>query len=513
MSVPDRRAQLEHALTGERASFLVAVLEAEQQPAPSIRHDERGIALVMALGFLVVVSIVVFSAIDYSTANGRTSRYNVARQQVDALAQAGVNNAEAVLSNPTNNALTSTLLPSTTTTYDGGTVTWSGTLNSSTSTWTITSTGNANNPSGAATVTRTLTATILVSPTLTQPLNNQAWNYIYDWGTGNTCDMTLANTVNVASPLYIDGNLCMQNSATITKGPLVVKGSVTMSQSANGVGSSATPINEAHIGAGCKWKNNAFHNPCQWSTDNIFATIHDSTPAAISPPAIDFDGWYANANPGPKFPCDASQSSASSTWPVFENETTNPTRNDSVPTAWNLTPATSYDCKTNFGELGWNASTRVLTIRGVVFIDGSAYSTNGAVNSYTGQGTLYLSGSLSMSGSTLLCALVTGSTCDTANWDPNTRLLVVVSNGNGDNGVTAGDSIQLRNSGFFQGGMYASHTIDIGQGFQVDGPLVAQTLILGQSVNASFPFINVVPQGTPGNPNTYAQPSAPSYGG
>ena len=136
--------------------------------------------------------------------------------------------------------------------------------------------------------------------------------------------MTLSNSVNVNSPLYVDGNLCMQNTATITKGPLVVKGSVTMSQSANSIGSSGSYINEAHIAAGCKWKNNAFHNPCQWSTDNVWATVHDTTPSAISPPTIDFDGWYANANPGPKFPCDASQSSASSTWPVFENEATNP---------------------------------------------------------------------------------------------------------------------------------------------------------------------------------------------
>jgi len=191
---------------------------------------------------------------------------------------------------------------------------------------------------------------------------------------------------------------------------------------------------------------------------------------------------------------------------VFENETTNPTRNNSVPTSWNLTPATSYDCRTNFGELGWNASTKVLTIKGVVYIDGSAYSSNGAVNSYTGQGTLYVSGSFNISTNSFLCALVSGSACDTANWNPNTRLLVVVANGSG-NGVS------FTQNGGFQGGAYATNTINIGQGFNMDGPLVAQTVVLGQSVGASFPFINVVPQGTPGNPNTYAQPSAPSYGG
>jgi Tfp pilus assembly protein PilX len=506
MSVPGRRAHVEHAVTGDRASFLVGELKAEQQRARSIRHDERGIALVMALGFLVVVSIVVFSALDYTTANGRNGRYNVARQQVDALAQAGVNNAEAVLSNPSNNALTPTLLPSTTTTYDGGTVTWSGTLNQANSTWTITSTGNANNPSGAATVTRTLTATILVSPTLTQPLNNQAWNYVYDWGTGNTCDMSLGNSVNVNSPLYVDGNLCMSNSATITKGPLNVKGRLTMNQNGNSVGSSGSYISDAHIANGCNFRG-TLYNPCVvGASDHVYATVLNSSPANISPPSIDFDGWYANANPGPKFPCYAPNSSASNTWPVFENETTNPTRNNSVPTSWNLTPATSYDCWTDGGEIGWNASTKVLTIRGVIFIDGSAYSSNGAANSYTGQGTLYLSGSLTISNNTFLCAVVSGSACDTANWNPNTRLLVVVTNGSG-NGVS------FTQNGGFQGGAYATNTINIGNGFNMDGPLVAQTVSLGQSVGSSFPFINIVPQGTPGNPNTYAQPQAPSYGG
>lgn len=513
MSVPDRRAHLEHALSGEHISVRVTELEAKPEAEPAGRHGERGIALVMALGMLIVMSIIVGAVIDYSTANGRNSRLDTGRQKSYALAEAGINNAEAVLSQPTNNALTSTLLPSTTSTYDGGSVTWSGTLNASTSTWTITSTATVNNPAGGAAITRTLTATVLVTPNLTQPLNNQAWNYVYDWGTGNTCDMTLSQSVTVASPLYVDGNLCLQNTSTITSGPLVVKGQLTLSQAANAVGSSASPINEAHIANGCKYKNNALHNPCQWgATDNVFATIHDSTPAAISPPTIDFAGWYASASPGPNFPCDPSKSSG--TLPTFDNDTT---RNDSLTPAWNLTPASSYDCVTALGELGWNASTKVLTVKGVTYFDGSVYANNGALDTYTGQGTIYTSGTFSMTANnTMLCAVVSGSTCDTTNWNPNTRLLVIVSNGNGDNGLPAGDSVQLRagsNAGYFQGGIYATNTVDISSGFQIDGPLVAKTVSLGQSVNSSFPFIDVVPQGTPGNPNTYAQPGAPSYGG
>jgi hypothetical protein len=56
-------------------------------------------------------------------------------------------------------------------------------------------------------VTRTLTAKVPVIPTYTQPLNNPAWNFIYSRGTGQTCDMTIANSVLVQSPLYVAGNL------------------------------------------------------------------------------------------------------------------------------------------------------------------------------------------------------------------------------------------------------------------------------------------------------------------
>ena len=39
---------------------------------------------------------------------------------------------------------------------------------------------------------------------------------------------------------------------------------------------------------------------------------------------------------------------------------------------------------------------------------------------------------------------------------------------------------------------------------------LCSTVILGQSVSASFPFISIVPAGTPGNPIVYAQPLAPT---
>jgi hypothetical protein len=419
-----------------------------------------------------------------------------------------VNDAESVLNNPANNALTASLLPETTTAYDDGTVTWSGVLDQATSVWTITSTGQVSNPNAAAAVTRTLRASVRVVPALANTLNSQAWNYIYDWGTGSTCDMTLTQSVEIDSPLYVEGNLCMQNTATVVSGPLVVKGRLTLTQKQNGVGTSAVPINEAHIGNGCKWQNNAVHTPCAGAADNVYATTLDAAPPPLTPPTIDWDNWYANASPGPSFPCYAPSSSPSSTWPTFDGDTV---RNDSVFPAWNLTPATAYDCWTTGGELKWDPTTHVLTANGTIFIDGSAYVNNGAVNTYTGQSTLYLSGTFLLKNSSL-CAVASGSTCAAAGWDPNTRLLIVVANGNGDNGLPAGDSAQFV-SGTFQGGVYGTNTVELDTSSSIIGPIVGRTVDLGQSTSASFPFIMVVPSGAPGNPNAYAQPGPPVYGG
>jgi Tfp pilus assembly protein PilX len=476
-------------------------------------RDQGGIALVMALGVLTVITILTLSMLSYASDNSRSARYQKTRVSAASLADAGVAEAMAVLSNTSNNALSSTLLPSTTSTYNGGSVTWSGALNSQTSSWTITSTGRVKNPSGAADVTKTIHVTVAVTPTLSQTLNNQAWNYIYSFkpndGNASTCEMTINNSVSVRTPLYVSGDLCIQQTAGVAQGDhgttLVVGGRVILgNKNQNSVGTSSAPITAAYAGNGCILGNQSAHSPCT-STDNVFAsTIGTTPPAPVSPPTADWDGWYNAASPGPKFPCVAGSSSG--TTPTFDNDTT---RNKSVATAWNLTPAASYTCWTGGGQLAWNATTKVLTVNGTVFIDGSAYVQNGLVNTYSGQGTLYVSGTFLLKNSTLCAVLnAAGTGCDTATWNPNTKALIIVSNGNADNGLPSGDSVQLVSS-YFQGGVYGTNTIELDTTSQVDGPMVGNVVVLGQSVNTSFPFISFVPTGTPGNPIVYAQPGAP----
>src|SRR5438105_3991813 len=162
-------------------------------------------------------------------------------------------------------------------------------------------------------------ATIPVVPVTTQPLNNPSWNYIFSRATGSGvalsgCDMTLQNSVNVTSPLYVMGNLCLKNTAKISKGPLIVKGSMDLQQSANQAGAAGADLNEAHIGRGCRYLSQSLHNPCVYGAgggtgthDNIWATILDASTPAVTAPTVDWNDWYLNGSPGPYYSCAAPQ--------------------------------------------------------------------------------------------------------------------------------------------------------------------------------------------------------------
>jgi hypothetical protein len=486
----------------------------------------------MAVGILGVLTVSGTTLIYYSSTNARSVSYSTANASAYDLAESGINEMMSILSKPDNNALNKYLLGEqtngtvthTTHTYQGGTVEWYGTLAQSvtgSSTWSLTSIGKVANPTGASVsqVTRTLTAKVPVVPTYTQPLNNPAWNFIYSRGTGQTCDMTIQQSVVVQSPLYVAGNLCLTNTASVTSGPLVVQGSLTMSQSANFAGTSTTPLNQLNVRNGCKWKNNALHNPCQQGAgasgfDNVWATLIGNNPPVSPAPTADFDAWYLNSNPGPYYPC----LTTTGTPPLFDNDQGSAAapsaakRNNSLPTVQDLTPSTSYTCKSSNGELSWNASTKVLTANGTIFIDGSAQIQNGAVNTYTGSATIYISGTLLIKNSSM-CQAVANGQCTTSGWNPAQRMLVFVVNGNGSGGapqsqVSGGDSVQLV-SAYAQGALYATNAIDLGTTSQFDGPLDGSTVLLGQSTSSFFPGFTFVPAGMPGNPEVYAQPQPP----
>jgi hypothetical protein len=509
----------------------------------------------MALLVMTVLTIVTGTTIYYTTQAEHGSQLSLSRDGSYRLAEAGINNAMSVLGDPPdpntgigNNALdpnvlcgipgktyTSTNPCTIKDTYTNGYVIWTGTLNQGNATWTITSTGYVRNPNVLTSTvysSRTLTATVAVHPTLTQPLNTPVWNYIYATkpkSANGACDEDLFNSVQVASPFYVEGNLCLHQTSSIMRGPLVVKGNLAMdSQTQNYAGTSASPLSDAHIVGSCTVKNTT-HSPCRNNgSDNLYATILNSTPpASLSPPVPNWSNWYLNASPGPFMPCQTINGNAPLNPLTFDNDqSTDPaasdatkllTANDSVP-AQNLTPGNDYRCQTAAGELSWNNTTKTLTIKGTIYIDGDVYIQNGAINKYTGQGVIYVGGTVLIKNSSL-CGAIYNNACDMRTyqaspqqgWDPNSNLICFVAKtiASGTAQVSTGDSIQLVSS-IMQGAAFATGNIDLGTTSNVDGPMVGYQVLLGQSVTTSFPSITIVPQGMPSNPTAYAQVDPPS---
>ena len=129
------------------------------------------------------------------------------------------------------------------------------------------------------------------------------------------------------------------------------------------------------------------------------------------------------------------------------------------------------------------------------------------MNVYSGSATLLVSGTFSLNGSSKLCALVSGSSCDFTNWNPNTNMPIVGSRSTGV-GVAIGSGAQN------QGGIYAAGSVTIGPGATLQGPMIAGIYSVSDGVTLKpFPTITTLPVSSPGNPSTTGAPYAPVYAG
>jgi Tfp pilus assembly protein PilX len=498
-----------------------------------VPSDQAGIALIVALGVMMVLSIIVVSVTSYVTSNSGSAARSSSDDGAYSLAEAGLNDAFSILqaNYPTTYPGNPNLLTARTLTYPVGTVTIQGTLSLLSATWTVTATSTVTNPTGPNTsaLHRTVTAVVPVNLDGTTASVPPAWNYVYSGGTGQPCDMTLQQSVQVSAPLFVGGNLCLQNTASISQPAggsgdrLVVGGRLTLSQNANSVGSKNAKLSEAHILNGCVYKNNPLSNPCVANSNstNVWvdpAGYYTTAPnPPIAAPTVDWWGNYQRAAPGPFRAC---FTLSAGTPPIFElpSETSsaNPAfMNADVPGVFNLTPAASYTCKSGDGQLSWNANSHVLTVNGSIFIDGSVtIDTSWAGNitsTYTGQAVLYVYGTVLIKNSSL-CVVTQGNGCNqTAGaWDPNQTALIIAAHGNGANGgdqaqVSSGDSIQLVSANF-QGGLYGNNAIDIGTTSQAQGPMVSpHTIIPGQTGTISFPSIQFAPYAVPGSTGSLPQ--------
>ena len=495
-------------------------------------REEGGFSLVFTMLTMLVTTVTLTAVVQYTTSNSRTSTRSKADQISYSLAEAGLANGAAVLSNPSNNALDPSVLPSSEpdpanpahanyiSQYDGGMVKWWGVLTGHQ--WIMHGLGIVTDPTGRTSpVRREATSTIKIQPSLSQQLNSNAWNFMFAKNTASACDVTFENSVTVDTSLYILGDLCFSNSSAIVKAadPDITNlyvGEHIQFGGTGSVGTVANKINQAQVGLGCRiGTSGAWTTPCTAAT-RVNATTILSGVLPGEGPTANFDFWYANAKPGPTQFCGTGYSGIS--LQAFESSGST-TRNSSAAT-FNLTPASNYTCRYYdippndtdlLGELSWNNATKVLTVRGAVYIDGSAYVSNNAVNRYDGLATLYLSGTFRIDGNAQLCGGVSGGNCDFTAWDPNLDNLGIIADGNDGSGY----SVLLQNSARLQGSIYATNAVLLENSTQYDGPMVAGTFKLENNiVTHEFPTITSVPVGWPGNPTVYAEPQPPqNYSG
>jgi hypothetical protein len=526
-------------------------------------REEEGVALVLVIVSMLVLTLTLTAVMFMTAAGARDAHRTNAGQRAYSLAESGVNNALAVLeANYPGTAGypgDASLLPTRTTTYPTGSVTWSGTLDNSppdvgwADQWNIVSTATVPNPTGpdAAPVARTVKAVVpVIKPPVTPIGQNNPLNFIY----GNA--VNFPQSVIVASPVYAVNDLRLGNSSTISEwignapgspNKVAVGGNFYEEQNANRAGhvngnvSPANDLGEMYVQGQCSTKANdvALH-PCVWgATDQIWATTHGNTippdfldyvpkltccaPYTFQPTLAPFEAArssmgeaYRTADLGPLSPC-TTGSLPTSVFPRGLDTASGADlnlNNSATPTgtaAINLTPSgVAYSCRSRAGELSWNGTDK-LTVRGTVFLDGSATITSAASAQAksVGQGTIILTGTFMMKNA-LLCVKTTGSGngthCDTATgaWDPNVGALVIIADGDGgydttqsqSNNVNAGQGINIKGSDF-QGGLIANKDISVDTTSVMQGPMVSvyHTVDAGQTNVLTFPPILFAPSG------------------
>ncbi len=466
--------------------------------------DERGIALVMALGIMVVLGISVTATIDYATSNARHANSSNANQDSFSLAEAGINNSLAVLNKSTNNALDSDTLPPCTSnnvptarstwrhdTYGGGDVYWCGDLDRSTAVWTVTSVGSSKNPTGAQAnnIERTLTAKIPITANISAPPNNPSWNYMEATHTGSQCDETLGNNVGGASRLYAMGNLCISNNANLTPSALVVLGNFHLDNNTSvGASTSMATRVETYVGGGCKYGQNnySYITPCPGDSERVYAKKISSpgppptyvagvnpNPIVITPPTLQLQQWYDNSIPGPTQPCTTVSPGPGS--PItFDNNTT---RDNSVASQ-NLTPTgSSYTCRvgpppstvTTTLSAAINATQTTITVASAatmpsfgqfrITVGGENMMVTAGAGSTTWTVTRGIDGTTAAAASSGATVSHTNPSSGELSWNGTTHVLTISGTIFIDGSITMGDGSTDQYNG--QGTIYTSGTFTV----------------------------------------------------
>ena len=445
--------------------------------------DESGVALVMAVWILAFLMLMGSSLVFYAGSGASHAETSTEDARAVNLAEAGENYARAILYNAADPTVT-TAVGAGQLTLEGGTVDYSGTYDTAAKIWTLTGIGTHANPTaGAAPISRTVSSKVLVSSSTGL---DPAWGYLFADTTSCT---TLGNNLTIDAPIYVKGDLCMENSAIITADLVQVRGKVQIKNSAS-IGTAATPVGVVRVGGGCRYPwTGAYVSPCT-SAHRVYRTAFFGSVPDLTKPPIDLPTWYANAKPGPMSQVCAAPGSFPGT---FDNDTA---LNRSNPRQ-NLFPTTAYDCQVKdgsgnvLGRIAYTPGTPgTLLIEGTIFFDGKLELQGNRDVVYQGKGTIYASDSITVRNFIRLCAV---ASCDQAVWNPNNHLLAFVS------GATSAVGFEIENNSTFHGAIYVVTDFVQGNSVIVCGPVIANDLFIENNTDNCFVPFGDGPPGLPGN--------------
>lgn len=450
----------------------------------ALARDERGVTMVMALVITSSLAISTGAVAMIMVSNENMSSRDRDTARAVYVAEAGLNNALSVISqsDATGSQSVGATLSPTSFTLDGGSGTYSATKTTATL-WTISAQGTA--PNG--TVTRHLELQVEAETTSSGTVASPVYGYGFFVGNTTGCTSTSGNST-ITVPVHVRNSLCVSGNTKIEEpgafgGTLTVYvgGSYTASGNAK-IGTSTKKIASFTAVGGCNFSGAVI---CSNSAQSkVYADAYSSTPSTITKPTVDPAAVYASGQ------WNAPTCSVGSF--VFDNNTT---RNTSVGSVNIIGSASNFDCTvtnpsgtTTIGRLAWDASTKVLTISGTVFIDANLSISGTSQARYTGTGTIYMNGSVSVSGTSSLCgppATPSGSTCS-GQWDPSTGALEIVAL----NGWSNSGNSELNVIAFVVGSYSGSGTS------YVTGPVIADSATM--SGNTKFTPITIPPPGAPG---------------
>ena len=187
---------------------------------PKLRQtltDESGIGLLFTVGVLFVLSTVAVSVISFTSSNARNSEYSVDRSAAVHLAESGEAYARAILWNAKPEEWTNKDTVGTNSiSLEGGTVTYSGTYDSGTQTWTLKGIGTLPNPSGGEEISQTVTAQVRV--TSSAGAGSQPWAIFAGDPSCDGFSFSLnGGNANIAGAVHSNGDLEI-NGDDITAG-------------------------------------------------------------------------------------------------------------------------------------------------------------------------------------------------------------------------------------------------------------------------------------------------------